>query len=126
MEQHDLPCKLTKLELESASKDLVEEIHNRDVVEEERKVTATEFKDKLKAHDLEVSRLAKLIRAEEEVRPVDVDVRRNNEKGIMEFIRTDTGEVVDTREMTDEEQNTDLFADAEEAGEAESGSQEGN
>lgn len=54
-------------------------------------------------------RLANAIETHQEVRQISCVEERNEDNGTIDTIRTDTGEVIDSRLMTPAERQRDLF-----------------
>lgn len=107
----NLPVKLTDTELLEFGKRLAQsstDIHN----EEERQTQVkAELKAKLGAFETERSRLAGIVASGRENRDVSCDMVFDYSRLIVEVIRTDTKEVVETRRMTEAEQQRKLFED---------------
>lgn len=81
-----------------------------DRVEEEKKTVSSGYSDQLKALRGEMRQLAGQIRKKGAERAVDcVTEFHNPEVGMKTTIRTDTGEVVKTEPMTNEERQENLF-----------------
>lgn len=104
-----LPVNLGQKEIETYALQLAEVCAKRSEVEADRKKAAGEFNQKIKAHTESIENLVSAIQEGFEERDVECDWRRNNEKGFMELVRMDTREVVETREMTEQELNQDIF-----------------
>lgn len=77
--------------------------------EEARKVR-TELKKKRTELEVERRRLALAVRTRSEMRLVDVTISAIWSQGVAEIARNDTGEVIGTRPLTDEDRQTDLLA----------------
>lgn len=115
-----LPCRLTDEELTERGQELA---HARKASEDFSAEAATkrkELKERETELDGEVSRLARVVRDRSEQRPVLVEVRMTKKAGMVDEIRTDTGEVIHNRKMADNEAQTEMleFAGADEENEA--------
>ncbi len=104
-----LPVKLTEDELAVRRDELVAEVQERAAVDQVRKDSAAAYREQLKAHDAEIWHLARVIKDRAEDRLVECYEEPNHERGIMETIRCDTGEVVSARTMQQSERQVVLF-----------------
>ena len=104
-----LPCRLTEDEQRERGQQLA---HQRKLVEDFA-VEAGDVKKRLKEHetnlDGELSRLARVVRDRSEPRQVLVHVRLSKKAGYVDVVRTDTGEVIQTRKMASEEAQTEML-----------------
>jgi len=84
-------------------------------VEDEKKASASMFKETLDGIEATISSLAKSIRRKGEDKATDCLVKFHNPvPGMKTTIRLDTGDTVKTEEMTADEKQTELFDDVEE------------
>jgi hypothetical protein len=104
-----LPVKLNDQELRDRAKLLGEKITAKAELEEAKKASASEFKLKIENVDLEIYTLGHVVTKGEEHRPVPVTKRANHERGLVEFVRLDTGEVYSSRAMSHDERQAGLF-----------------
>lgn len=104
-----LPVRLSSEELRERGSMLA---HQHDLADK-HEVEASETKKRLKFRaetiEAEASRLAEIIRAKQEPREVEVEVRLTKKAGEVEEVRIDTGEIIITRKMLDSEAQTDLL-----------------
>lgn len=103
-----LPCRLTDDELMKAGSDLatvVEDITNEESRQTDQK---TQMKAKLTELDARRSQLAIKVRRREEFREVEVEIDFDYQRGMITEIRTDTGEQLNIRRMTDSERQQAL------------------
>lgn len=110
-----LPCSLNEEELLARTSVLVAKIHEHGVEEEDQREAKASMKKKLDDLDREITCIARVVREKKELRPVEVSEVKNYPRRIVEFIRVDTGEAVDSRPMTEPERNVELFPEVREA-----------
>ena len=104
----ELPCALTIQEHHLKSKALAESLHQRAQIKLEQELANTEFKSRLKAVGEQVELLAREVRTGNEYRQVQCFDRPDWSDGMVETIRTDTGEPVARRPMLPEERQQKL------------------
>lgn len=109
----ELSCELNDLQWQNASRDLAD-AHKEVGVQEQRKKDI----NKELTHDVDLAKakrnkLADMVSTKRELREVTVEVKYDYELGTVTKIRTDTDEVISSREMTDQERQAELeFHDA--------------
>ena len=109
----ELSCELNELEWQNAARDLAD-AHKEVAVQEQRKKDIT----KELTHDVDLAKakrnkLADAVSTRRELRDVTVEVKYDYELGTVTKTRTDTDEVISSREMTDQERQAELdFHDA--------------
>ena len=109
----DLSCELNEVEWQNRARELAE-AHKEVADQEQRK------KDIMKelGHDVSIakskeSKLADTVSTRRELREVTVEIKYDYDLGTVTKTRTDTGEVISEREMTDQERQAELdFQDA--------------
>lgn len=110
----NLPCRLSLEEWNDRAKQLAEAVQN--VATEERR--QTDVKAGLKARLAELqskqSVLADVVQRREESRDLVCDQLAYVERGIVEIVRRDTGEVIETRPLQDHERQQALKFEKEE------------
>lgn len=106
-----LPVSLNEDETKNYALKLADICAKRKAVEEERKKAAGEFNQKIKATNETIQDLVDAIQNGFEEKEVECDERKNLENNTMETIRLDNNEIIDTRELTADEMNVDLFDD---------------
>lgn len=109
-----LPVRLTKSELLERGNSLALAREHYTRQRGEAKAAAAVAKADLEEIEGEVDRLAGIVRAKAEPRPVETRVVRDYERGVVDTVRLDTGELVRTRAMTEQERQIRIFDDGEE------------
>lgn len=104
-----LPVELTQAELLDRGEALALGRGSRNEWESDRKETAARYRERLDLLDAEIDRLAGIVREKAEPRPVECRSVRDIERGVVEVVRTDTGEIVESRVMTEMERQTRMF-----------------
>lgn len=103
-----MDCELTSTELQHRSREAADLMAERDRTEAEYKAAATIGRTQVAGMDVNLRRLARIVRDGVEARPVECEARIVG--GNVEVERLDTGEVVETRAMTAEERQTEIGA----------------
>ena len=109
----ELSCELNEVEWQNRARELAD-AHKEVAMQEQRKKDIT----KELGHDVSMaktkeSKLADTVATRRELRDVTVEVKYDYELGTVTKIRTDTDEVISSREMTDQERQAELdFRDA--------------
>jgi hypothetical protein len=99
-----LEVRLTEAELKAAGKAMAEAINKRNRIEGEVETFKAQKKAELAAIEAEVSRNAVLVNSEKEFRLVECSVDYDfDKKGVKTYTRVDTGEIVRTEPITNEE-----------------------
>lgn len=106
-----LPVMLTRDELLERGEALALMRGKRNGIAYDQKASNADFKEKLEDADTEIDRLAGIVRSKSEPRPVDCTMRRDMQRFIIDTIRLDTGEVIETRTMTEQERQLKVFDD---------------
>lgn len=100
-----LPCRLTAQEVHEAGKLLVESMRRRDEAEDRKKTFNQQIKAEMGAIAATIETARAHVMSETEFRDVECEVRfyfhRNG--GEKDFVRLDTGEVVKTEKVTNDE-----------------------
>lgn len=102
-----LRCALSEGEVASRANELAITQQSIEENETEAKATADDYKQKRKILELERRALAREVRERSTFRPVECVQRF--EAGMIETVRTDTGETVSQRIATESEKQTELF-----------------
>ena len=100
--QH-LPCKLTEDELKAKSRELATTVQEINSEEDRQKNIKDQLKAKMSELESRQSRLAGEVAREEVYRDVEVEVRYDDKSDKVTEVRTDTGEVLITRKIWDDE-----------------------
>lgn len=108
----ELSCELNDVEWQNRARELAD-AHKEVAIQEQRKKDIT----KELGHDVSMaktkeSKLADTVATKRELRDVTVQVKYDYELGTVEKTRTDTGDVISTREMTDQERQSELDLNA--------------
>jgi arsenate reductase-like glutaredoxin family protein len=104
-----LPCKLTEEEVKAKAVDLATTITDLEDLQDEFEKLKKTMSEQIKSKEKEYKRLAVIVRDKIENREVECYLRRVDDKLIMQVIRADTYEVVQTRPMTDGERQLVMF-----------------
>jgi hypothetical protein len=104
-----LPVKLTEDELAMRRDELADGVLIRKAKAEEAREVAGDYRDEIKDIDQDIARLARTVRDKTEERMVPVREEANHERGAVETIRLDTGEVCAARLMEPHERQVRLF-----------------
>lgn len=108
MNTQSLPVRLTTDELLLRSDELAKTIRERDDAERAMKSAQATAKRKIDLLELDITRLAGVVRDRQENRPVEVREIKNWDRLTMDTIRLDTGEIVGSRSMSRSERNDEL------------------
>lgn len=105
-----LPCKLREDEVREAGKTLAESLRRRDEIEEGRTAINKKMKAEIAEVEGTIASTQDKVASETEYRHVECEVRYffGRGRGEKDFIRTDTGELVRTENVTDEDRQTKL------------------
>lgn len=103
MEYRTLSVDLTDEELNQKRDILVTRLDELDVVEQQRQAAAAGFKEQLKEIRGDIGSLAREVRTRKSSRVTACMWERDDARFSMVLVRQDTGEIVDTRPMHDDE-----------------------
>jgi len=104
----ELSCELNDVEWNNRARELAE-AHKEVSRQEDRKKTLTAgINNDVKIAKAKESKLADIVATREEQREVTVEIKYDYELGTVSKTRTDTGEVISDREMTDDERQVEL------------------
>ena len=107
-----LMCQLTEDEYQSKSKELSRLIREKAAHEEQKRSSAQYYKELIDNTQKDIEDILPVVESGEEERPVHCRIEFNvPEKGLKTVTRLDTGEKVETCDMTDEEA-ADMFYNA--------------
>jgi hypothetical protein len=105
-----LHCEFTPEELQAKAQELAQatiELHDE---EEEKATVSKEYRERIKELRARQNAIAKTVKVRGEMRLVECIVRMNQPEMLQKTtIRLDTGEVVKTKPMTEEERQQELF-----------------
>lgn len=114
-----LPCSLNEEELLAKGAVLSAKMREREREQADQKEAKLAMKTRLEELEQEILDVARVVREKRELRPVEVKEEKNYPRRIVEFVRVDTGQVIDSRPMHESELNVELFpAEAKNAGTA--------
>ena len=105
MKTMDLECDLTPLEREQAGEQLSTRIDEKLQLMASHKESKAAMKRKEDELEAEIKRLAKAHKTGKELRPVFTEERPDLRRSVVEVFRTDTGELVTTRPLSQDEIN---------------------
>jgi hypothetical protein len=102
-EKRTLTCELTSSELEQRGAELARCTFDWEEAEEQKKGVTKTLGDVIKNHEVNMKRLARIVRSGKEEREVEVEWKPFISSETMRQIRLDTGEEISSRPMTKEE-----------------------
>lgn len=98
-----LPCALTEVELTQCRDMLADAVRQKARSEDNLKSVSTQLKSEIAAADAKIQRYAEMINSKTEYRDVDCRIEYNFKKREKKISRVDTGEVVKTVRINDNE-----------------------
>jgi hypothetical protein len=104
-----LPVRLTDAEVAQRAADLANATQTRENLETQKSSTIASLTGDIKAQKLKISKLAKVVAERAEMRDVEIEESRDEERWMMVTKRLDTGEIISERQMTSEERQIQLF-----------------
>lgn len=107
-EKRTLPVALTATELLDRGDQLARAHQAVRIEQAEQKAKKEDLKQRLEDLEGEVGKLARIVRDKSEPRDVECARVFDFDKSTVEIVRTDTGEVVSSRTMTDQERQIGL------------------
>lgn len=108
----DLEVKLKPKEIEEKAQQMASWVIEYDEYEAEKKAQAKELGDNMKELHTKLSDISKVVKRKSERRPVECHIELNTPNvGTKRITRADTGEVIREVLMTDDERQTNLFAE---------------
>jgi len=105
-----LMVSLTEAEIRSCATELARVTAQQAELEDEKKAVTSGFKNRIDRCVADCRALAQKVTTKRELRDIDCEWSPSD-GGKMILTRTDTGEVIDTRKMTEEEQQQNLPLD---------------
>jgi hypothetical protein len=109
MEYRDLPVPLTDAEILLKSDQLATKLTERNEMELERKGANKDMKEQIARVEENIDLLRREVKHRQEVRPVPCHEDMDHQRKMVALIRSDTGELVSTRAMTESERQVRLF-----------------
>lgn len=104
----NLPCRLTEDELRQRGDALAEVVQELHAEEQRQADVKAQMKARVTELEAKQTRFAITISRKEEYRDIECDVFGDPERGVVELVRRDSGEVVETRPMTEDERQRAL------------------
>jgi hypothetical protein len=104
----ELSCDLNDVEWNNRAKELADAHRETIAMSERKKSVMAELNADLKIAEAKETKLANIVATRSERRDVTVEVKYDYELGTVAKTRTDTGEIVSEREMTDDERQAEL------------------
>lgn len=112
-----LPCKLTQEEIVACSKEQSQNIQTVVEIKNQLKAIQSEMGGRVKQLEAGIGVLANRIKNGEEMRSVDVEVQANYTDCTITVVRLDTGQPIESRNMTGEEKQLQIdFEDDQDGG----------
>ena len=109
----ELSCELNDVEWQNRARELAQAHKETEQQKERKKSVMAELGADVKIAEAKETKLANIVATKSEQRDVTVKIKYDYEKGCVSKTRTDTGEEIDNREMTDDERQSQLeFVDA--------------
>ena len=109
MVMHEVLCKLTTTETVERGQELDRQEEKYQRIDTEKKSVAKRFTGELEEAGMEIARLAGIITAGKEPRQIECEIVADPVRLVIAYVRTDTGEEVESRPMTAEERQRGLF-----------------
>ncbi len=106
--ERTLPVKLTVPELIERGYMLADQQVKAREIEAEKKTVADEYKASLETAGKEINRLTRIVHQKAEERPVKCRENRDYKRSVIEVVRLDTFEIVDSRVMTEAERQREI------------------
>lgn len=103
-----LPVRLSDNEIKLRGEKLADLLREIGVLDEEKKLESKKYSDKIKEKEIEANEVADAIRSGQEDRDVEIERRPDYTKEVVEVIRLDTGEIIASEPMTDEDRQLNL------------------
>lgn len=116
-ETRKLFCPLTDEEHQQRGTALAEVVQTKQLLEAEKKRITAHFSEQIKENDAKILELKDIVRDKKEVRDVECIWKRDGKR--LMLIRPDTGVVVDSRHMTEQELQGSPFAPGTPSGDGE-------
>ena len=112
-ETHVLPCPITEVERAEYANKLAECIQDLRALEDERKQVMKSFASRKQDLETDTATLSRTVRSGEVMKSVECELVLNYTRLTATLKRTDTGEVVNERPMTQQERQMDMGFDDE-------------
>jgi protein subunit release factor A len=109
MPTRKLPVKLNDEELADRGRAVAKAVEDRAALQEEKKAADADINGKIKSQGEIIRCLSRVITTGTEDREVEVAINKDNESRMISVVREDTGEIVESRPMTADELQQNLF-----------------
>ncbi len=109
----DLSCELTSDELKDRARDLAEAVKSVIRSENAKKSALQSYNAEIQMAEAKRDRLSNVVGSGAEYREVIVERIHDYKKNVVLEVRTDTGETISSREMTDKEKQLEIFDEEE-------------
>jgi len=106
-----LPCKLTEKELMDCARELAKLNQDLSATEDRKKNVMADIQAQIKGLEADINIDARKISTGEEHRPVPCIWERNFTRGLSRLIRQDTKEIIDQKEISQQERQDKLDLD---------------
>lgn len=106
-----LPVQLTEEEIKVKGEELAKDIKEHRDLELEKKAAAADFSKRMKTSSDNLLKLAQIVESGKEDREVPIKKEFDTRKNLCRITRLDSGDLVEARPMTEDEYQTELFAD---------------
>ena len=104
----ELSCELNEVEWDNRARELADSIKKHEQEVQRKKDVMKEIGADVSRAAAQVTKLGNIVSTRREQRDVTVEVKYDYELGTVTKTRTDTGEIITTREMTDSERQAEL------------------
>ena len=104
----ELSCELNEVEWQNRARELAQAHKETEQQKERKKSVMAELGADVKIAEARETKLANIVATRSEQREVTVEIVYDYEKGRVTKSRTDTGQQIDDREMTDDERQSQL------------------
>lgn len=111
-EDVELPTELNQEEFNAKARELASTHEQLGIEREGQKQTKSEMKARLEELEQQRTELARIVRERKELRLVAVEHHANDARGVVEFVRMDTGEVYAHRPLTPADRQLTLLETA--------------
>jgi hypothetical protein len=109
-----LHVRLTEEEVKAKGEELARTVAEKSKLDHEKKKIVGDYNGQIKTLENKIFTLATVVETGKELRDVPVKKELDAKRNICRIIRTDTFELVETRPMTPEERQTELWEEEDE------------
>jgi hypothetical protein len=108
MEIRELECRLTPEDIRAKEAAIADAFEERERLCAAMRSVSAHRRDEIGTVERKIRRLSEERRSGFELRDVEVEERRDYRRGTVTIVRLDTGDVVEKRDLTDEERRVEL------------------